>query len=141
MSGIVNQIDPCLFALLNRRAQYPCWIKFGINKAELSCLSALQGYLKARHKSVISWLVFKRAITSNSKEQAKMEGYLKGLIRLKVVELYEYKRKPGSYCLGISPLGLAVLDHYRRSLANLQDKFIASCVPAENVREEYQLVA
>lgn len=40
------------------------------------------------------------------------EGYLRGCISKGFIQEYENTRRPGSYCLGISPLGFAALDYY-----------------------------
>lgn len=141
MSSTEGQVSSGLVALFSRRAMYPCWIKFGINKAELSCLSALHAYLEARNKTIVSWLSFKRAVTNNSREKAKMEGYLQGLLKGKFIAPYEYKRVPGSFCVGITPLGLAVLERYNIELFRLSKEFKDSCVPASNVRHEYEHAA
>jgi hypothetical protein len=102
-----------------QRASYPIFKQYGLNARELWFLRALHFALRYRGKSVVSKTNFFRELTGNRKRWGYYDGYRRGLVNKKMVEVYEYTRKPGSECLGISPLGFAVLRHHERVLRDL----------------------
>lgn len=119
-------IDDDQYDMLYRRASYPVWLKFGINKAELRMLKQLSWYLKHRNATVVGFGAFCDVVTNNSVERVKMNGYLRGLMEKKFVGSYSYISNPGSLSVGLSDLGVEVLNCFREDLIKLRDKYPCS---------------
>lgn len=84
----------------------------GINRMEMWALLSLRGFLSVKRRVIVSQLVFIRFCTSSWKMQTKMKGYMAGLKRLEAIGHFEYKRKPGSLCVGITDYGFVLMDAY-----------------------------
>lgn len=121
-------VDAHVFLLIHRRAQYPVYLKYGINKAELAFLVELSGYLRHLERKIVSKKKLFETITANSREKRKMEGYLLGCVNGGFIALYEYKPKPGSMSLGITELGLNAIKLFEKEVSKLMEVYKPSPV-------------
>lgn len=116
-------VDNHLYDLVSRRAAYPCWLKYGINKMELKMLGQLSSYLKFRNSTVVGKHDFFDTVTNNSREKVRMEGYLSGLIKGRFIGCYEYVSSPDGLSLGLSDLGVQVLIDFDSDVQVLLEKY------------------
>jgi hypothetical protein len=113
----------CTYELIKRRAAFGVYMKFNINRFELSYLLQLCAFLQFHDKQVIGKTTFERQVTSNSREKAKMQGYLKGNLDKGFIGTFEYKSKPGTTSLGITDLGIAVIKKNMQDIAIYMERF------------------
>ncbi len=116
-------IDYRQYNFIYKRASYEVYKQFRINKLELWLLTSLYWHLQYENRTVMAKSEWFGTITGNSREIRKMEGYFQGLIRLGCVGTFEYISSPGSVSVGLSDLGISILDFYDRALLKFQLKF------------------
>lgn len=78
-------------------------------------------YLQLKGRPVVGRFAIFDAITANSKEQARMFGMCKGLHEREFIKHYEYKKKPGSLGIGLTPLGIRVLEAFDKVLLEMAE--------------------
>lgn len=125
------------YELVRRRAAYVVYVRYRINRYELSYLGSLSALLSFAGKEIISKNVFVSNVTANNREKVKMEGYLKGCIDRGFIELFEYKLKPGSKCLSITALGKQVLQDFDQSVDIFMDRYSVEPKRVKNERKLY----
>lgn len=111
------------YELIKRKSAYRIYCKFGINRFELTFLVQLSGYLRHINRQIVSKDEIFSAITGNTKEFRKMEGYLKGCRDKQFIGSYEYISRPGSLSLGITDLGLKVLEVFNGELRLFLERY------------------
>jgi hypothetical protein len=111
-------VDVQAYEFIKRRASFAVYTKFNINRFELWYLVSLSGYLEHLGKQQIGRTTFHRQITSNSREKAKFNGYLKGNVDKGFIELVEYISKPGTTSLSITDLGFNVIRMHLNDVNN-----------------------
>lgn len=121
------------YELIKRKSAYPLYTKFGINRFELSFLCQLSGYLRHLNKQIVSKEEMFSAITGNVNEFRKMEGYLKGCRDKGFIGSYEYISRPGSLSLGITDLGLKVLEMFNNELQNYKKRYALNVEKKESL--------
>lgn len=116
-------LDQQTYDLISRRAAYPIYLRYKVNRFELWLLSALSGYLDYEGQDICSKGEFFRNITGHARDYPKFEGYYQGLLRLQLIGTYEYISKPGSLSIGLSQLGAKVLEDYKASVKELHARY------------------
>lgn len=109
------------FCALQTRASSKVWYKYKINKTELWLLCSLYGMLLLKGANpVLGKDKFFRQLTGNVYRKCNFEGYLRGCVGKGFIQLYEFKKRPGSNSLGITDLGFAALDCLANSIESVQ---------------------
>lgn len=119
---IAMLVDVHLYDALTRRAAFPIYERYGINRYELWMLSSLVGYLGHRGMTIVSKHGFFKFLTGNRSYRKKQEGYFHGLLSKGFIGQYEYIRVPGSQSIGLSDLGVRVIRDYLGSVQGLIDR-------------------
>lgn len=109
------QVDIHLYDGLCRRAAFPIYKRFKVNRFELWMLSALVGFLASREMSIASKAEFFGFLTGNW-NKSKLEGYYHGLLGKGLIGQYEYVTRPGSKSVGLSDFGVVVIRQYLASV-------------------------
>jgi len=119
-------IDFYTYNLIFRRASFPSYSKFRVNKFELTMLCQLNGFLRFKNVVIVSKTELFDVITNNGTEKAKMAGYYTGLLTKGMIGEYEYISQPGSTSVGLSDLGVSVLKQFEHELRLLADRYRCS---------------
>lgn len=99
--------------LLKYRAMYQITLMFpGLNRFELLTLLQISAYLRLQGKTITGLKGFCDCLSGNAKARHKSFGAVQGLLKGKYLGLYEYIPKPGSRSIGISELGLKVIESF-----------------------------
>jgi len=112
-----------LYDALARRAAFPIYQRYGINRFELWMLSALVGYLSSKEATIVSKIDFFKFLSGNWNTRKKQEGYFHGLLSKQFIGQYEYVMKPGSQSIGLSSLGVRVMRDYLGSIDEFMKRY------------------
>lgn len=119
-------LDFYTYNLIFRRASFPSYSKFRVNKFELTLLCQLNGFLRYKNIVIASKTELFDTITNNGTEKAKMAGYYTGLLTKGMIGEYEYISQPGSTSVGLSDLGVNVLKQFEQELIQLSERYKCS---------------
>lgn len=119
-------IDFYTYNLIFRRASFPSYSRFRVNKFELTLLCQLNGFLRFKNAVIVSKVELFDVVTNNGTEKAKMAGYYMGLLNKGMIGEYEYISQPGSTSVGLSDLGVNVLRQFEQELRKLSDRYKCS---------------
>lgn len=108
---------------LSRRAAYPLWLRFGINRFELTMLSSLCGFLAFKEQTIVSKVEFFSWLTGNGKDRLKQQGYFFGLLSKGFIGQFEYVSIPGSQSIGLSERGVRVIEAYYKSIDEIMHRY------------------
>lgn len=114
------------YELIRRKAAYPLLSKYGINRYELWLLCQLSALLCHLDKVLVGKQVLLSHITRNVREHGKISGYYIGIVRKQFAGTFEYVSRPGSESIGISDLGVRVLEDYSLLVDKLIEQYKAS---------------
>lgn len=135
-------VDIHLYNALARRAAYPIYLRYTINRFELWMLSSLHGYLSHRGMTIVSKIEFFKFLSGNWRERRKQEGYFHGLLKKGLIGQYEYVRVVGSQSIGFSDHGVRVMRDYLSSVEEFMIKYrnkqqieIAAAAPNEKYKQ------
>ncbi len=112
-----------LYNGIARRAAFPIYRKYKVNRFELWMLSALCGYLQHRGLTIVSKLEFFKHLSGNYRDRKKQEGYFWGLLSKHLIGQYEYITQPGSQSIGLSNLGVSCIRDYQASVAAFVERY------------------
>ncbi len=126
-------IDHSLYDFIYRRASYPSWQRYRVNKLELKVLGMLSAYLKHINRVISSQQEFLDTVTRNALEKRKLGGAINGLVSKNCIGSFEYIQSPGSVCIGLSDLGVKVLSDFNTKLELMADKYKPSAYRIDNV--------
>lgn len=112
-----------LYATLFQRSSFPVYKAFGLNSSELWLLSSLYCLQKAFNQQQVSRQELYNELSQNRKKWPKYQGYITGLLRLRLIGSYEYVSQPGSQSYGVSDLGLQALRYHERVMGELMARY------------------